>query len=222
MISKRVFVGKSKGDVGKKGSGKLERLSLTRKVKKIFGEIKTKKDAVRIPAISTLKGAIRNPPSSLPNSAIIQIMISSAAEQAQKASKEEVVDNKAGKKYKILDEGKESGIGGYGAVRPYSSGTFASYLDYSKLFSYLGKFRAFSSYFSAENAISPENSSQRQAAELDAIEKGVRHIKYLAHNHEINTISAVPIAGMDSSEWEKFKLWMKLDPVMYRLKTSTS
>ena len=54
------------------------------------------------------------------------------------------------------------------------------------------------------------------------MEKGARYTKYFAGGNNLNPVSLVPIAGMSSGEWEEFKLWMKLDPVMYRFKTSTS
>jgi len=58
---------------------------------------------------------------------------------------------------------------------------------------------------------------------LETVEKGARYVKYIRSRAiELNPTSIVPIAGMDSGEWEKFRLWMQLDPVMYRLKTSTS
>ena len=54
------------------------------------------------------------------------------------------------------------------------------------------------------------------------MEKAGRYIKYMAGGADLDTLSMVPKAGMSSSEWENFKMWMKLDPVMYRLKVSTS
>ena len=50
------------------------------------------------------------------------------------------------------------------------------------------------------------------------MERATKYIKYMAGGREINTISLVPSAGMDSHEWENFKMWMKIDPVMYLLK----
>jgi len=214
IISKRGFVGKNKEGISVEGedSGR-NAVTLAERVLKSFVEIKVNKKSAKIPKIGKVPF----------DASIIQILIKTAAEQSKIKSKDEKKDlSDTSKQYKVIKEEKDI-EGGYGASRAYSAGKVgASYLDYGRLFSYLGKFKAFSNYFSAENTISPENSSQRQTSELDTIEKGARHVKYMANNHEINTISAVPIAGMDSAEWEKFKLWMKLDPVMYRLKTSTS
>ncbi|MBI2658876.1 hypothetical protein HYX05_02110, partial [Candidatus Woesearchaeota archaeon] len=59
-------------------------------------------------------------------------------------------------------------------------------------------------------------------ADKETMDKGARYVKYFNSKTPIDKSSLVPIAGMNSAEWEQFKLWMRLDTVMYLLKTSTS
>ena len=88
-----------------------------------------------------------------------------------------------------------------------------------------GKFRAKSPYENLSNIERSDNlldNGKFSLIDFETMEKGARHARYFTPGNELNPLSLVPIAGMSSGEWEQFKLWMKLDPVMYRLKTSTS
>src|SRR3989344_3106077 len=114
---------------------------------------------------------------------------------------------------RIVEEHHDESLGGYGTSRrgAYSSGISASYADYGKLFSYLGSFRA-------QGAFEDLNSTERINKLLDegnkfffldkeVIDLGMRQIKYFMLSEKISgQISAVPVGGINSKDWEMFKL----------------
>ncbi len=118
--------------------------------------------------------------------------------------------------------------GGYGSVsHSYGVTPIATYVDYDKLFSYLGKFRSLSPYQSSGNPFERSGGSDINnnfsLIGLETMERGAKYVRYFQPAAAtLDTTSLVPVAGMNSSEWEQFKMWMRLDPVMYRLKTSIS
>ena len=167
------------------------------------------------------------------------ILINYAIEGAKKDEKEIESTKKFSEKiflpededtnYKILKECKEKNVGGYGAVSNiYGIVPNIPYINYGKIFSYLGKFKSQSAYEYLDDSSEKFGKSMGEnnsfsLIDLETSEKGARYVKYFMSNSSgIDPISMMPIAGMNSAEWEQFKLWMKLDPVMYRLKTSTS
>lgn len=161
---------------------------------------------------------------------ITNLLVKSAIDKLKQAEKK----NAAGRgdedeNFPSSEESKSEKAGGYGAASGFYGGAGSiSYADYKKFFSYLGKFKSQSSYQNLENNSAQsewglaESSGEFALVSKETMEKGSRYIKYFVPSGDINQNSSVPIAGMSSSEWEKFKLWMILDPVMYRLKTSTS
>lgn len=196
-----------------------------------FSKIKLKKATVRIPKLKIIKGKIKKisqkKDDKIPISSIVDIMIKSAVDKA-KIEKKEKVQVEEDKSYTSLNEDKSIESGGYGTIqKAYGTAPHTSYVDYGKLFSYLGKFRAKSPYESFANG-QEQNPAEAKAFTLvdtEAMDKGARYVKYFfpkAADFHSTLTSLVPVAGMNSAEWEQFKLWMKLDPVMYRLKTSTS
>ncbi len=206
--------------------------TLADRVIRNFSIIKIKKCTVKVPKLKAGKGKIGfkkgktflKKDSKAPISSVISILIKAAVENARKEEKCAAEKNKI---YEMLKEDKKlNANGGYGsASKSYETAPHASYVDYGKIFGYLGKFRANSPYenFEGRNGGNGTISSGKSALiDSDAIEKGSRYVKYFARGSQIDATSLVPVAGMSSSEWEQFKLWMKLDPVMYRLKTSTS
>ena len=115
--------------------------------------------------------------------------------------------------------------GGYGAVsKSYGMSPHSSYVDYEKIFSYLGKFRANGAYDSFEGRDSPGN-GKTFSASAETRDNTVKHIKYFSapgrefgRGEGADLTSLVPIAGMNSGEWEDFKLWFQLEKVAYALK----
>ena len=164
-----------------------------------------------------------------PVSSIVRIIIKNAEEEAKKIVKEKSDDesNDDTSVISAKDE-KSQSIGGYGTIsRNYGAAPQKSYVDYDKIFSYLGKFRARNAYENFEAPTRESNgfleSSSRTLVDLDTMDRGARHVRYfIPPGADLNQVSLVPVAGLSSSEWEQFKLWMKVDPVMYLLKSTSS
>lgn len=202
--------------------------TLCDKVVRDFSKIKLKKAAVKVPKLKVKANKVnaikQNNSDRIPLASIINILIKSAVEKSKKERKEKAGDEN--KTYKLSND-EAPALGGYGTVsKSYGISPTSSYIDYEKLFSYLGKLRVKSAYESFDNGLANNNLRENDSfllIGLETIEKGTRHVRYfMGAGQELNVNSLVPISGMNSVEWEQFKLWMKLDPVMYRLKTSTS
>lgn len=176
-------------------------------------------------AIKEKKPVIARQPSVDINSILNNILrnIGNAAGNiGEKAEREEAADEA-----KAVVE-KEDSPGGYGTSRrsSYAAGAAPSYTDYGKLFSYLGSFRA-------NSGQDMENAAQMASRVLDegnkfffldreTIDMGVKHIKYFNMGLKLSgDMSAVPLGNVNSKDWEMFKLWSKIDPVMYKLKMDT-
>lgn len=204
--------------------------TLAEKILRDFSRVKLKKATVKVPKLKVKnKKVIKlKKDDSFPISSIINILIRTAVEKAKRERKRKSALEED-KKYSLFKDDRELKVnGGYGTVsRDYGASPHTSYVDYGKLFSYLGKFRSQSAYENMDDDhFTRINKSLDDKGfsliDKNTMEKGTRYVKYVAGSQDINTLSLVPVAGMSSAEWEQFKLWMKLDPVMYRLKTSTS
>ena len=95
------------------------------------------------------------------------------------------------------------------------------------MFSYLGKFKSQSAYENiSDDHVARINKSIEDKGfslvDTQTMERGADYIRYLNSKTPIDKSSLVPIAGMNSAEWEQFKMWMRLDTAMYLLKISTS
>ena len=164
---------------------------------------------------------------SIPMSSIINILIKSAVEKAKHEKKEKTAhdDRKA---YTILQDNKEIALnGGYASSsKGYGAAPLSSYVNYEKIFSYLGKFRSQSAYENmgshAEFLNKASESGSFTLVDKETMDTGARFIKYFQSKTPIDKSSLVPPAGMNSSEWEQFKLFMRLDTSTYLLKISTS
>ena len=206
----------------------LKKATLADKVGKNFVKIALKRYSVKVPSIKIgkIKPKKQMQSDKIAVSALVNILIRNALEKVkrEKEKKPAVGDGK----YKLLKEGNFHVQGGYGAVsRSYPSLIHTPYVDYGKLFSYLGKFKAKGAYQSLNGSNSQNNGGNGFAlASSETMDKATRHIKYLRPTGRefgvgaggIDSISLVPMGGMDSSEWEEFKLWFQLDKVAYYLK----
>ena len=193
-----------------------------------YSKIKLKKAVVKVPKLKVKRKKIGNSRinDKIPTSSVINILIKAAVEKEKREKKEKVVEKE--KSYKILKDEKPAGHGGYGTVaKSYGTSPRTSYVDYEKLFSYLGKFRAKGAYQSLNGSNSQNNGDKGFALiSSETMDKATRHIKYLRLPGRefgvgaggIDSISLVPMGGMDSAEWEEFKLWFQLDKVAYYLK----
>ncbi len=204
--------------------------TLAEKVKIDFSKIKVGKSRIKVPRLKVTskkqKISAKKPSPQIPISTLINIFIRNSIETARKEAKEKS-PAQTGKIYSIIKDNKEEHIGGYGtAPKNYGSFIHTPYVDYGKLFGYLGSFKARSAYESSGvNDVLKTGSGDSGFGLIDSstIEKGARFVRYMKHpTIDLNMSSLVPIMGMDSQEWEKFKLWKQLDPVMYLLKTTTS
>ena len=200
--------------------------TLAERIRKNFSRIKIRRASVRVPRLRISKRTIKqDDKSSIPISSLVKILISNAVEESRKEAKEEKKTEEA-KPYRVIKEEKPEATGYGTASKSYGTAPQTSYVDYSKMFSYLGKFKARNAY---ENFETPSDAnsfleqSSRSLVDFETMNKGARHVRYfIPAGTDLNTLSLVPVAGMSSGEWEQFKLWTKLDPVMYRFKTSTS
>lgn len=196
-----------------------------------FSRIKLKKATIKVPKLRIRKNKVTKlKKDEVPTSSIINILIKTAVEKAKREKKEKAVEEESS--YKLLKDDKEPIFnGGYGTVsKGYGTVSHSSYIDYGKIFNYLGKFKSQGMYENMAEHVGALNKSTESGSftliEKETMEKGARYVRYMIPQTvdfiNLASTSLVPMAGMSSSEWEQFKLWMKLDPVMYRLKTSTS
>ena len=206
----------------------LKKRTLADKVKKNFSRVKLRKSSVKVPGLKIRKINIGNQASSvkIPVSALVNILIRSALEKTKKIKENKIASED--KKYTLSKENNSVVQGGYGTVsRNYGSLIRSPYVNYGKLFSYLGNFKAKSPYDSIGSPLEMLNKSLEGSGfaliDREAMDKGAKHVRYfMSPVSDLNMASLVaPTASMSSGEWEQFKLFMQLDKVMYRLKTST-
>lgn len=216
----------------------LTNTTLADKVLMNFSRIRLKKKIIKVPNLKAKKAA---KPLFLPDvkddktqvTPIIDILMKNAIENNKKTKKQAepvFLSDNEDKSYKIIEDDKDKNIGGYGTIsKSYVVAPFTSYVDYGKLFSYLGKFKSQSMYESMAEHLEVLNKATESGsfvlADRDAIDKIGRYEKYMknpAMDMPVMALSLVPIAGLSSGEWEEIKMMMKLDPVIYNLKTKIS
>lgn len=104
--------------------------------------------------------------------------------------------------------------GGYGTIsKHYGISPVTKHLDYTKLFSYLGAFRAKGMYEDlAERSVGIAagngDESTREMVGKETMEKAAKHFKYFIMGDVQGDIGLVPPVGLniDSGEWEKYRL----------------
>ncbi|MBI2208201.1 hypothetical protein HYU50_01795 [Candidatus Woesearchaeota archaeon] len=152
---------------------------------------------------------------------ISNIIINSSIKMAKQSKtetvkKEKDFDGNIGEK--TWDKNGVIANGGYGTIsKHYGISPVVKYLDYNKLFSYLGAFRAKSMYEGLEsNSIdwtaNNGDESTRQMVGKETMEKAAKHFKYFVMGDVIGDIGFVPPFGanVDSKEWEKYRLMTKM------------
>ena len=201
--------------------------TLPDKVRKNFSRIKVKHISVKVPKLKARSKRASKPKKDekLPMSSIISILIRKSLEEAKKEKKG--YNKIETKSYQPSKEENQEAAGGYGTVsKNYGTSPISSYVDYGKLFGYLGKFKAKSPYDSVESPLETLNKSLESGSftlvDRETMEKGKTYVRYFNSKIPIDKSSLVPIAGMNSAEWEQFKWFMRLDTAMYLLKISTS
>jgi len=215
------------------GNNMLAEKTLTDKVSRNFSSIKLKKTSVKIPKVKAAKEkAVRRNKreygSEINISSLINILVKSPSQEDKKGKKEKS-EVQEGKGYAILKEEMPVVNGGYGTIsRSYGSAPHSSYVDYGKLFSYLGKFRARSAFenFADDGPAERinrmiEEGNKFYLVDRETMDNGVRSLKYFTSGVILGDLGAVPSGGINSGDWEKFKLWKLVDYVTFNLKMST-
>ena len=209
----------------------LAKITLAERISKNYSKVKLGKTSVKVPKLKVrkLNASKQKNDEPFPNSSIINILIKGAAEKARIDKREKnLVENN--KRYNLLKDDKLVAYGGYGSVsKGYGNVPHTSYVDYGKLFSYLGKFKAKSAYENMGNHFETLNKSTESGsfvlADRDSMDKIGRFDKYIRNPEmaiQTMALSLVPIAGLSSAEWEEIKNLMRFDPVTYTLKSKTS
>ena len=189
-----------------------------------FFRIKLRKVSVKVPKLRIKKKAAEVKKGEIPISSIVNVLLKNAIEISKSEKKEKPAVEKNETYISKKDE-KPAVNGGYGTVsKNYGLSPRSSYADYAKLFSYLGKFKANGDYGAENRNSEAEAMSDNGFSLVDraTMDKGAVYIRYFNSKAPIDKSSLVPIAGMNSAEWESFKMWMRLDTAMYLLKISTS
>ncbi len=202
--------------------------TLAEKVVRNFSIIKIKSASVRVPKLKARKRAKTKPKQhdKIPISSIVGILMRNALEDAKKEAKKEK-KNEENKHYIAVKDDRQDMPGGYGTISGhYGTSPQTSYVDYGKLFSYLGKFKSRSPYESLDDPFEFLNKATESGSftlvDRETMDKGKFYARYVNSKTPIDKTSLVPIAGMTSAEWEQFKWFMRLDTAMYLLKISTS
>ena len=208
----------------------LKNATLADKVGKNFVRIKVKRYSVKVPSIKIGKIKFKKQVQSdkISVSALVNILIRNALEKVKREKEKKPAADI--RKYRLLNEDISGVQGGYGAVsKNYGSLIHTSYVDYEKLFSYLGNFKAKNPYENMGDSVEFLNKSVESGsfvlADKDSMDKIGRFDKYMkTPGTAIQTmaLSLVPIAGLSSGEWEEIKNLMRFDPVIYTLKSKTS
>lgn len=208
--------------------------TLAERVSRSFSRVKIKKASVKVPKLKAGKEKIK--PSKpkkddrFPVSSIINILIKTAVEKAKRDKKEKSATEED-KSYIILKDDKTLNInGGYGTIsKGYGTAPHASYVDYGKLVSYLGKLKSQTPYENMAEHLGTLNKATESGsfvlADRDSMDKIGRYERYNKNplmDMPAIALSLVPVAGLSSGEWEEIKMLMKLDPVIYNLKTRIS
>ncbi|MBU0614510.1 MAG: hypothetical protein KJ601_00290 [Nanoarchaeota archaeon] len=147
--------------------------------------------------------------------------------------KAESVDDKA--KVKAAEETIEevaeeatperSGNQVYRGIRPnvYGAGPQVKAVDYDEIYSHLGQFRAQGMYDNVSGGgNSTDQAHERSLVSEETIHDAVQWEKYFLPGDRMGDFGLVPMVKMNSKDWESFRLWSKVDYVMYGLMMQTS
>ena len=96
-----------------------------------------------------------------------------------------------------------------------------AYTNYEKLFSHFGQFRTVGSYSEVSQGSGGIQGSKEGSFFLldrQVMDDSIKSIKY---RNGMMGESAIPVGGVSSADWELFKIWRVIDPVMYNLKMRT-
>lgn len=187
---------------------------------KDFENINVKKAAARKRrrSIRTSSKTSSSHPSSI--SAIISnILASSAAneDEPDKKGNQELGEETLEQSAEGLEDKKQKVVhGGYGAIIHYSGmSPDAKYTDYGRIWGHLGSFKSYNMHHNTEspNEIAMRNGeSAMEMVGMETIEKAAKHFKYFVRGEVLGDIGYVPAFGLgiDSKEWEKYRLMTQI------------
>lgn len=202
--------------------------TLTEKIEGNFDKVKLKRVAVAVPGIDArkLKRSIKKiqhrKRHEIPTSVLVNIILKAAAEKKKEESKKKEENFR---QYVVVNERRPLLVNaGYGTLsKRYGSLIKTPYIDYGRLFSYLGNFRsknAFEDFAETPTQLTNrvlEQGNKFYFIDKEVIDTGVKTMKYFTPGAITGEVHVVPV-GVNSTDWEQFKLWQKIDPVMFNLK----
>jgi len=151
---------------------------------------------------------------------ISSILIDSSVKEVKSKKKKKVLEQDVGEgEIREIKDGRDTVVnGGYGTVsRSYGHSPSVHYVNYDKLFSYLGSFRAKGMYedFNGVDAdVRAENSNEstREMVSTETMDKAAKHFKYFMRGEVLGDIGFVPPFGsnISSKEWEKYRLMSQM------------
>jgi hypothetical protein len=150
----------------------------------------------------------------------ISLSVKSAKEKTETIDEEvEVVEPEE-------DDNEKSNAAVYLGIRPniYGSGPAKSNVDYDEIYSHLGQTRAKGMYddVSGGGGDSIDRVPERSLVDSEVIHDAIQWEKYFLSGDRMGDFGAVPMAGINSKDWERFRLWAKVEYVMYNLMRQTS
>ncbi len=158
---------------------------------------------------------------------LTRMLINKAVEKAKKTTKKD--KSKEDKVVYSIKEDKEiTTNGGYGTVsKVYSQAPVVKYVNYDKLFSHLGSFRAKGMYEDTESSTKTgQGESTREMVSTETADKAAKHFKYFVRGEVTGDIGFVPPVGanINSKEWEKYRTMsmMSIYKPIIKLKSVTA
>ena len=180
---------------------------------------KTKRQKINSKIFPPKKGAI--PPG-------ISNVISNALKQA-KASRKDKNDKSEIKLEDTAEEiddgkGKDRPAGGYGTIKPYvGMSPYVQYADYNRIWKHIGSFTtngAYGNSFERASLRSSVSESTGILVSMEVVEKAQKHFKYFVRGDIMGDVGYVPPfgAGIDSKDWEKYRMMTQMSIYMPLLK----
>ena len=200
-------------------------LELTTKHFSSIKKSETKKKIIKIPR---LKSRFNQAAFSLST-----LLISSSIKEVKEEKKKKNLEQDLKEDEITIVEDKEVVVGGgYGTIRvSYGGSPNAKNVDYDKLFSHLGSFRAKGMYedFGGGNAdVRVNNTSEgtREMVSMETVDKAARFFKYAFTGEIPGDMGLVPPVGIgvNSKDWEKYRVMsqMSIYKPLIKLKMSTA
>jgi len=156
---------------------------------------------------------------------LARMLVNKAVEKTKTTKKEENKEDKI--IYSTKEERQIIINGGYGTVsKVYGAAPVVKYVNYDKLFSHLGLFKAKGMYEDIESsAKTGQGESTREMVSSETMEKVAKHFKYFVAGDVMGDMGGVPPVGVgvNSKDWEKYRLMSKMSiyqPII-KLKTSS-